>query len=53
VTIFLALSPLTAAALGAWWLGEPVTRGVLAGFGCVALGTWLATSAPAPGRTRW
>jgi len=41
VTIFLALSPLTAAALGALF-GEPITPMFLAGFVCVVLGLMLA-----------
>ena len=40
VTAFLALSPVTAAALGAWLLGEPVTR--LAALGLVAVAAGLA-----------
>jgi len=41
VTVFLALSPITAAALGVL-LGEPVTAGMLAGVTCVAAGLWVA-----------
>lgn len=41
VTVFLALSPLTAALLGAWLLGEPLTPGLLTGLACVAGGLWL------------
>lgn len=44
VTIFLSLSPLTAAGLGAALLGEPVTANVIAGFGCVAAGLWLGNA---------
>jgi drug/metabolite transporter (DMT)-like permease len=47
VTVFLSLSPVTAAALGAAFLGEPVTAGLAAGVACVAAGLALAT-----GRTR-
>ncbi|WP_328702956.1 DMT family transporter [Arenibaculum pallidiluteum] len=43
VTVFLSLSPATAALLGAWLLGEPLTRGTVAGLACVAAGLWLAT----------
>ena len=43
VTIFLALSPLTAMGLGAIWLGEAVSALAVAGLGAVALGLWLAT----------
>ncbi|MGQ0675368.1 MAG: DMT family transporter [Rhodospirillales bacterium] len=42
VTVFLALSPVTAMLLGAAFLGEAVTAPSLAGLGCVALGLWLA-----------
>ena len=42
VTVFLALSPITAAALGVALLGEPVTAGMLAGVACVAAGLWVA-----------
>jgi len=42
VTVFLALSPITAAALGVALLGEPVTAGMLAGVVCVATGLWVA-----------
>lgn len=48
VTVFLALSPITAAALGALLLGEKVTLLLAAGLGCVALGLLLAHR-PAPG----
>ena len=42
VTVFLALSPITAAALGVLFLGEPVTAGMIAGVACVAAGLWVA-----------
>lgn len=42
VTVFLALSPVTAAVLGSAVLGEPLTGGLLAGLGCVVAGLWLA-----------
>jgi drug/metabolite transporter (DMT)-like permease len=42
VTVFLALSPITAAALGVALLGEPVTAGMMVGVGCVAMGLWVA-----------
>jgi drug/metabolite transporter (DMT)-like permease len=42
VTVFLAVSPFTAALLGALLLAEPVTLPALAGLVCVALGLWLA-----------
>jgi drug/metabolite transporter (DMT)-like permease len=45
VTIFLSLSPVTAAFLGALFLGEPVTLRVLAGAAGVIAGLWLATHA--------
>jgi len=42
VTVFLALSPITATALGALWLGEKISTTFLIGLCCVALGLWLA-----------
>jgi drug/metabolite transporter (DMT)-like permease len=42
VTVFLALSPFTAAALGALLLAEPITVSATAGLVCVGLGLWLA-----------
>ena len=42
VTVFLALSPITAAALGAVFLGEAVTAMMMAGVVCVAVGLWVA-----------
>jgi len=42
VTMFLALSPMTAAGLGAWFLGEAISALALLGLACVALGLWLA-----------
>ena len=56
VTVFLALSPLTAAGLGALLLGESVSALLVLGLGLVALGLWLAhwqarEEAPAAART--
>jgi drug/metabolite transporter (DMT)-like permease len=42
VTVFLALSPFTAAALGALFLAERITGPVVVGLAGVALGLWLA-----------
>jgi drug/metabolite transporter (DMT)-like permease len=42
VTVFLSLSPVTAAVLGVTLLGEPVTFGMVAGVACVAGGLWVA-----------
>ncbi|MEA2915022.1 MAG: hypothetical protein QOJ15_7103, partial [Bradyrhizobium sp.] len=42
VTVFLSLSPVTAAVLGVTLLGEPVTMGMIAGVACVAAGLWVA-----------
>jgi drug/metabolite transporter (DMT)-like permease len=42
VTVFLSLSPVTAAVLGVTLLGEPVTAGMIAGVACVAAGLWVA-----------
>lgn len=44
VTIFLALSPITAAALGVLFLGEGLTLLTVAGMACVAFGLWAASS---------
>jgi drug/metabolite transporter (DMT)-like permease len=48
VTIFLALSPLTAALLGAFLLDEPMTGRLVAGTACVIGGLWLGTRAGTP-----
>src|SRR5712692_8204688 len=42
VTVFLALSPITAAGLGALFLGEAISGVSAVGLACVALGLWLA-----------
>ena len=42
VTVFLALSPVTATVLGATLLGETLSAPALLGLACVALGLWLA-----------
>jgi drug/metabolite transporter (DMT)-like permease len=42
VTVFLALSPVTAAVLGALLLGEAVSLALLAGLALVVAGLWLA-----------
>lgn len=42
VTVFLALSPVTAAALAALLLGEEVSTFLISGLACVAFGLWLA-----------
>jgi drug/metabolite transporter (DMT)-like permease len=42
VTAFLALNPITAAALGALVLGESITMGLLLGLAAVAAGLWFA-----------
>jgi drug/metabolite transporter (DMT)-like permease len=44
VTVFLALSPITAIVLGVALLGEPVTVQLVAGVACVAAGLWVANS---------
>jgi drug/metabolite transporter (DMT)-like permease len=49
VTVFLALSPITAMLLGGLLLGEPVTAGALAGVCLVALGLWAAHRQPQTG----
>jgi len=42
VTVFLSLSPITSAALGALLLVEPISALFMAGLICVILGLWLA-----------
>jgi drug/metabolite transporter (DMT)-like permease len=42
VTVFLALSPVTATGFGALLLGERISTMSLLGLACVALGLWLA-----------
>ena len=42
MTVFLALSPVTAAGLGALLLGEAISAEALLGLACVALGLALA-----------
>ena len=42
VTVFLSLSPITAAVLGAIFLGEEISAGARLGLACVASGLWLA-----------
>lgn len=41
VTVFLALSPVTATALGAVFLGETIAPAFVIGLVCVAVGVWL------------
>jgi drug/metabolite transporter (DMT)-like permease len=48
VSVFLALSPITAALLGWVFLAEPITPGLLGGLIAVAAGLWLAFR-PTPG----
>ncbi|MEE1612009.1 DMT family transporter [Microvirga sp. CF3016] len=43
VTVFLSLSPITAALLGVWIFREPFTSGVLLGLVGVVAGLWLVT----------
>jgi drug/metabolite transporter (DMT)-like permease len=42
VTVFLALSPVTATLLGALWLGEAISPAIVAGVVSVGAGLWLA-----------
>ena len=46
VTVFLALSPVTAALLGWAWLGEALHPAALSALGLIAAGLWLATRGP-------
>jgi len=48
VTMFLALSPITATMLGAWLLGEPVSRLLAVGLASVVAGLALAHRRPEP-----
>ena len=48
VTVFLALSPITAAWLGALVLGERTSTASMIGLGLVAVGLWLAHREPRP-----
>jgi drug/metabolite transporter (DMT)-like permease len=50
VSAFLALSPITAAGLGALLLGEPLSAGALAGLALVVLGLWVAHLQPLAAR---
>jgi drug/metabolite transporter (DMT)-like permease len=47
VTLFLALSPVSAIALGAWWLGEEAPGRLWAALALVAAGLLLSARAPA------
>ncbi|MBS3919662.1 MAG: EamA family transporter [Deltaproteobacteria bacterium] len=42
VTVFLSLSPITAAGLGALFLAERISMMLFLGLACVVLGLWLA-----------
>lgn len=42
VTVFLALSPITAAGLGAFLLGENISMMLFLGLACVVFGLWIA-----------
>ncbi len=52
VTVFLSLSPITAAILGAWWLSERVSTAALTGLAAVVAGLWLAHRGPGPAPAR-
>jgi threonine/homoserine efflux transporter RhtA len=45
VTVFLALNPVTAAALGWSLLGEPLAANMLGALALIAAGLWAATAA--------
>jgi drug/metabolite transporter (DMT)-like permease len=51
VSAFLALSPITAALLGALLLGEPLSPGALTGLALVVVGLWVAHLQPLAART--
>jgi drug/metabolite transporter (DMT)-like permease len=42
VTVFLALSPITAAVLGAWLLSEPISGVIVLALVCFVIGLWVA-----------
>lgn len=42
VTVFLALSPITATLLGALFLSEKITEMIVLALGCIASGLWIA-----------
>jgi drug/metabolite transporter (DMT)-like permease len=48
VTVFLSLNPVTAALLGAWLLGEAITRWSAGAMALIAIGLWLATRGGSP-----
>jgi drug/metabolite transporter (DMT)-like permease len=52
VTVFLSLSPITAASLGALFLGEQISPRSVLGLAGVAFGLWLAHFAPIPSASR-
>lgn len=52
VTVFLSLSPITSAALGALLLAEPITALFIVGLVCVILGLWLSCQIEYKGRIR-
>ena len=51
--MFLALSPITATALGALLLGEAISALPLLGLACVAAGLRFASAAPGMTGARW
>ena len=53
VTVFLSLSPVTAAFLGVLLLGERLTLGMVIGLAAVAAGLWIATRLGAAGGRAW
>ena len=47
ISVFVFLTPVFALMFGAWWLGEPVTPGLLAAVALVAAGIVLVNRRPA------
>lgn len=50
ISVFVFLTPVFALLFGAWWLGEPITAGLVAALVLVAAGIVLVNRKPAPAR---
>lgn len=49
ISVFVFLTPVFALLFGAWWLGEPVTPGLVVALALVAMGIVLVNRRPAAG----